>query len=483
MNHTIFHWGLLFWIGLRLCAGSSTPPNIVYILADDLGIGDLSCYGQTAFSTPHMDKMAAEGMRFTQHYAGAPICAPSRASLMTGMHLGHADIRSNRNDGNKPPYRGNHPLPADRMTIARALQQAGYETAFIGKWGLGGPRSSGAPWKQGFDHSYGFLDQMDAHFYYPPYLWNGEKIEPIPENADDKRSVYVHDLFTQQALTFLKQERDRPFFLYLAYTIPHAELLVPEEDLAPFRGKFKEVPYPFQPRRSHYAGQPEPLAAYAGMITRLDRDVGRILDLLRQNGLAENTLVIFSSDNGSAKEGGADPAHFNSSGGLRGFKRSVAEGGIRVPMIAWQPGTVPADTETGHVSAFWDVAPTLAEAAGVEWTGAKDGISFLPTLHGEPLKQTDHAYLFWGYGSMRAVRMGDWKGIYFHRKGRIELYNLIEDPAETTDLSSKRPDLVRIMERVMSEADVPHSDWKIARPVFEARLENRLRKPPTAETP
>ncbi len=469
MYHIFITWSAFFWLGVSICFGQSTPPNIIYILADDLGYGDLSCYGQRSFQTPHLDRMAREGMRFTQHYAGAPICAPSRASLMTGMHLGHADIRSNRNDGNKAPYRGNHPLPAGSMTMARALQQAGYDTAFIGKWGLGGPKSSGAPWKQGFEFSFGFLDQMDAHFYYPEQIWKNQDLLPIPENHKGARELYIHDVFTQEALSFVKAERDQPFFLYLAYTVPHAELLVPEEDLAPFRGKFQERPYPYQPKRSHYAGQPEPLAAYAGMITRMDRDVGRILELLREQGLAENTLVLFSSDNGPAKEGGADPVHFNSNAGLRGFKRSVAEGGIRVPMITWQPGTVPAGSESDHVSAFWDVAPTLADVAGVEWSGARDGISFLPTLQGQAEKQINHAYLFWAYGSMRALRMGDWKGIYFHRKGRIELFNLKEDPDETTDLSSERPDLVRVMEKVMSEADVPHPDWKIARPKFESR--------------
>lgn len=449
-------------------ANAAEKPNIIYILADDLGYGDLSCYGQKQFTTPHLDRMAQEGIRFTQHYAGSPICAPSRASLMTGLHLGHTEIRSNRNNGKQPPYRGNFPLSEDAITIPKVLKEQGYHTFAIGKWGLGGPESSGAAWKQGFDRFYGFLDQMDAHFYYPEFVWRGQEILEIPENKDGKRGLYSHTLFTDEALKFLKTEakKEQPFFLYLAYTIPHAELLAPEEDMKRFRGKFDETPYQYQPKRSHYAGQEEPKAAYVAMISRMDRDVGRILDTLKKEGLAENTLVIFSSDNGPAKEGGADPAYFDSSGGLRGFKRSVAEGGIRVPMIAWWPGQIKPGQISDHVSAFWDVGPTLAELAGTNWPAKTDGISFAPTLLGEDEKQTQHAYLFWAYGSMRAIRMGDWKGLYLHRDGDVALYNLKEDPAETTDLAEKYPVIQEIIRQAILAAETPHPDWKVAAPKY-----------------
>lgn len=461
---------LILSTSVQAGTGDNRPPNIIYILADDLGYGDLSCYGQEAFETPQLDRMAREGMRFTQHYAGAPICAPSRASLMTGLHVGNTEIRSNRNDGEEPPYRGNYPLPDDSVTIAEVLKGAGYQTALIGKWGLGGPRSTGAPWLQGFDFSYGFLDQMDAHFYYPEYMWRNEEIEWIPENRNGKRGCYSHDLLISEALKYIEsaKESKQPFFLYLSYTIPHAELLVPEAELAKFSGKFgEEEPYSYQPEVSHYAAQAKPKAAYAAMVSILDRDVGRIIDTLIKDGLQEDTLVIFSSDNGPAREGGANPEFFDSTAGLRGMKRSVAEGGIRVPMIAWWPGSIPAASETDHLSAFWDVGATLADLGGTEWPVKTDGLSFAPTLLGDTSKQSTPPYMFWAYGSQRAIRLGDWKGLYFHRKGALELYNLKVDPGETKDLANEYPVIHRIMMKALSEADTPHPDWKIARPKFE----------------
>src|SRR5262245_30609669 len=355
-----------------LAAQRPVPPNILLIQADDLGYGDLSAYGQSRFETPALDRMARDGIRFTQYYAGSTVCAPSRCALMTGQHTGHAWIRGN----------GEIPLRDADVTVAEVLKAAGYRTAVIGKWGLGVPGTPGQPDRQGFEYSFGFLDHRHAHRQYTDHLWrNGERV------STDLDRTYVNDLFTQETMAFIGREDRRPFFVYLNYTVPHAELRAPEDSIAPFRGRFPEKPFEntqadatptgseFDKPTLGYRSQPAPLAAFAGMITRMDRDIGRLLDLLDARGLDQRTLVLFISDNGPHSEGGGDPAFFKSSGGLRGIKRDLYEGGIRVPMIAKWPGTIPAGRVSDQAWAHWDVLPTLAELAGATPPAAIDGVS------------------------------------------------------------------------------------------------------------
>jgi arylsulfatase A-like enzyme len=407
-------------------------PNIIYILADDLGYGDLGCYGQQKIKTPNIDALAADGMRFTQHYAGSAVCAPSRCCLMTGLHTGHAYVRGNR--GVQPE--GQLPIPADTQTVAELLKKAGYATACIGKWGLGGPGTEGEPNRQGFDHWFGYLCQTQAHSYYPDHLWrNGERIA-----LDGK--TYSHDLFTKDALEFIRRSKDRPFFLYLPYTIPHAKLEVPE------LGEYAKAPWTDAQKKQ------------AAMISRMDRDVGRIAALLKETGIDKDTLVMFSSDNGAHGDAGT-LEHFSASGPLRGRKRDLYEGGIRVPMIARWTGRIAPGTATDHVSAFWDVLPTLAEIAGVEAPGGIDGISFLPTLlrQGE---QKKHSCLYWEFyerGGKQAVRMGDWKGVRLNVNNNagapIELYDLAKDLAEKKNVAAEHPQVVARIEKIMASAHRP----------------------------
>ncbi len=457
--------------GAETKATGTVRPNIIYILADDLGYGDLSCYGQTRFSTPHLDQMAAEGMRFTQHYAGSPVCAPSRAALMTGLHTGHALIRGNYETGPKGFGAGVELRPAD-STLAEVLKKAGYTTGLVGKWGLGVEGTTGEPTRQGFDYSFGFLNQGHAHFFYPEYLWrNGGKVE-LPGNRNGKREQYVQDLFTEEALTFLEKNKEnkQPFFLYLAYTIPHAELLHPDDEvLAQFKGRFPEKPYvkPSQGKRiddslGTYNSQATPRAAFAAMVTRLDQHVGRVLDQLKKLGLDENTIVIFTSDNGPHQEAGADPAFFNSAGPLRGVKRDLYEGGIRVPFIVRWPGTVKAGAVSNHVSAFWDFMPTAAELAGIQ-APPTDGISYLPELLGK--QQPQHPYLYWEFHenktSSQAIRMGDWKGFRPGPSQPLELYNLQPDAGERQNVAAAHPSVVAQLEEYLQKARTPSGIWRL----------------------
>lgn len=415
-------------------------PNIIYILADDLGYGDVGCYGQKEIFTPNIDRMAAEGMRFTRHYAGAPVCAPSRCSLLTGKHTGHAAIRGNR----EVLPEGQMALPPDELSAAAVLKGAGYSTGLVGKWGLGGPGSAGEPGRHGFDHWLAYLCQRQAHDYYPGHLWkNGRRLELGGR-------VYTHDLFTEEALRFIRARASRPFFLYLAYTIPHAELQVP--DLAPYAGKNWSV----EKKR------------YAAMITRMDRDIGKILDLLGELGLERRTLVVFSSDNGPHVEGGAHPSHFNSAGGLRGMKRDLYEGGIRVPMIARWPTAVKAGAVSDHVSAFWDVLPTLAELAGVDPPAGIDGLSMAPVLLGRKAAQRRHESLYWEFheqGGRQALLRGRWKAVRLDvrldPRAPLELYDLESDPSETTDLAQRRPEVAAEMARLMEDARTDSADFPL----------------------
>ncbi|MDP6373681.1 MAG: arylsulfatase [Vicinamibacterales bacterium] len=433
--------------------GVAIPPNVIYILADDLGYGDLGAYGQELIATPNLDRLAAVGLVFTQHYAGSTVCAPSRAVLMAGLHTGHTVIRGNR----EVQPEGQHPIPDSRVTLAERLKALGYQTAAIGKWGLGAPETEGVPTRQGFDYFFGYNDQREAHSYYPDHLWRNEAWVDLNDNREGARGTYSHDLLVEDTLRYVREAGDEPFFLYLPFTIPHAGLDVPEDSMAPYLGRFDETLWEGQRR---YITQATPRAAFAGMVSRLDRDVGRIVDQIDELGLAERTLVIFTSDNGPHQEAGADPVFFGSGGGLRGIKRDLYEGGIRVPMIARWPGTVAAGTTTDHVSAFWDVTPTMLELAGAPPAGGLDGVSFAPTLLNEP--QQRHEYLYWEFherGGKQAVRMGDWKAVRLNVEedpaGPVELYDLSTDPTEARDVAGEHPDVVARMVDVMREAHAP----------------------------
>lgn len=440
---------------------SKEKPNIIFILADDLGYGDLGCYGQEQIQTPNIDRMAAEGMRFTDHYAGSTVCAPSRCSLMTGFHTGHTYVRGNREI--KPM--GQLPLRPDTVTIPRLLKKAGYATALTGKWGLGGPGSSGIPNKQGFDYFYGYLCQRHAHNYYPEFLFRNEERVPLVGNkvaeprADGagvavERAQYSADLIAAEALQFIRNNKDRPFFLYFAATLPHAN------DEAGKNGM--EIPdYGIYEHRSW----PDPQKGHAAMISHLDRDVGRVMETLKKLGIDDKTLVFFTSDNGPHREGGANPEFFDSNGPLRGCKRDLYEGGIRVPLIARWPGRIKAGQLSHHVSAFWDFMPTFTELAGINYSGPTDGISIAPTLLGRPGQQKRHDFLYWEFhekGSKQAVRMGDWKAVRFGAKGKLELYNLKEDVGEKRNLAGRNPEIVARIEDYLKTARTKSQFWSIS---------------------
>jgi len=432
-------------------------PNIVYIIADDLGYGDLSCYGQTLFSTPNIDKMAEGGMLFTQHYAGTTVCAPSRSSLMTGQHTGHTPIRGNKEW--KPE--GQWPIPDSTFTMAEMLKDAGYVTGAFGKWGLGYPGSEGDPNMQGFDEFYGYNCQRLAHNYYPGHLWDNQTKVILEENTGDKFVQYAPKIIHERALQFIENNNPgvsgKPFFLFYPNVIPHAELLLPEENLAEFRGKFEpEKAYKgAEPgdngfRNGSYGTQPESHAAFAAMVTLLDTQVGEIMAKLTELGLEKNTLVIFTSDNGPHMEGGADPDYFNSNGPLKGYKRDLYEGGIRIPMVAFWDGKIVAGTRTDHISAFWDVMPTVAEMAGVDAPKNIDGISFLPTLLGE--NQREHDYLYWEFheqGGKKALRKDDWKLVQLQV---LELYDLSKDIGEENNVAAENPEVVKELLELMNGA-------------------------------
>lgn len=458
---TILARWLTGWGGLGLgcivldlapLARAAEQPNIVYIIADDLGYGDLGSYGQKLIRTPHLDRMAAEGMRFTQHYAGSSSCAPSRCVLMTGLHTGHALIRAN------PGAKANPLRPSD-TTIAEVLKSAGYATGGFGKWSLGETETTGAPWKKGFDLFFGYLNQTLAHKYYPEALMRNDQRVEIPENRSGKRGVYSPDLIMDAALQFVRDNRARPFFLYVPSTIPHAEVLVPEDSLAEYAGKWPE-PTPF-PGNKSFAAQAQPRAARAAMITRLDRDVGRIMALLDELKIADKTLILFTSDNGAANVGGLDPIFFNSSGPLRAAKFSFYEGGIRVPLVVRWPARIARGVVSPLVSDFCDMLPTFAELAGVATPSGLDGVSIVPTLVGNPSAQKHGRIFYWEHAGEQAVRTGDWKGYRRSPDKPVELYNLAEDIGETKNLAATNPERLAqvsallVSERVDSQA-FPH---------------------------
>ena len=430
-------------------------PSIIFVMCDDLGYGDLGCYGQQMIRTPNVDRMAAEGLLFRQHYAGSTVCAPSRCVLMTGLHTGHAYVRGNRET--KPM--GQLPLPPDTKTLPAIMKQAGYTTALIGKWGLGGPGTTGIPTKQGFDYFFGYLCQRHAHNYYPEFLFRNEERVPLPGNKTApewtdrgdgagvavKRGQYTHDLMAAEALAYVERNKAKPFFLYLALTIPHANNEAGEKGM--------EVP-----SQEPYADEKwgEPQRGHAAMITRMDRDIGRLLAKLKELAIDDTTLVFFTSDNGPHAEGGANPNFFKSAGPLRGYKRALYEGGIRVPMIARWPGKIKPGT-TDHISAFWDILPTCAELAGAPVPTKLDGISLLATLRGDEAGQKKHPYLYWEYnpGKTQAVRWVDWKAIRFLTSGKVELYNLATDLGEKKDVAGENPQILGRIKLLMNLARRP----------------------------
>lgn len=428
------------------------PPNIVLIVADDLGIGDLGCYGQKLIRTPNIDRLAAEGLRFTDAYSGCTVCAPSRSVLMTGYHMGHTSVRGNT---------GGQSLAESDITLAMALKQAGYATGGYGKWGLGDRGTPGAPPKKGFDEFFGYLHQVHAHNYYTPALVLNEEIVPLPENKGGKRGKYSQDVITEKALAFIERNAKQPFFCYFPSTMPHWELLVPEDSLAEYRGRFPEKG--FSRPGSRYADQPEMRAAYAAMVTRLDREVGRIVEQVRKVGQERNTLFVFTSDNGNAL-GILGEDYFNSSSGLRGHKQNLYEGGIRTPMIARWPGRVKAGAVSGLAWSFCDMLPTLAEVAGAKAPEGIDGISVAPTILGREQRRKPE-WLYWELPRwiakenrfadeipMQAARNGDWKVVRPKPGAALELYNLRTDRQESRDLARSEPEVLARMEAFLKTA-------------------------------
>ncbi len=435
-------------------------PNIILIVADDLGYGELGCFGQDKIKTPHLDQLAGEGMKLTQFYSGQAVCAPSRCVLMTGKHTGHAYIRSNREV--KPE--GQLPIPDDSYTIAEMMKQQGYATGAMGKWGLGPVGSSGDPNNQGLDLFFGYNCQRHAHNYYPRYLYKNEEKIPLPGNDRGLTGErYAADEMIVEALDFIRQNKDHPFFLYYPTPVPHLALQVPEDSMEQYIGKWDDPAYDGS---DGYLPHPTPKAAYAGMISRMDRDIGRMMKLLEELGLDENTLVLFTSDNGATHLKGPGVEFFNSNGGLRGKKGSLYEGGIRVPTIARWKGKIVPGTQTNHTSAFWDIMPTLADIAGGKAAEDTDGISFAPTLLGEG-KQKEHDYLYWefpSYGGQQAVRMGDWKGIRQNLQRKQgdkswQLYNIKNDRNETTDVVNEHPEIIRQIKQIAASARVPSEEF------------------------
>ncbi len=432
-------------------------PNIVFVMADDLGWNELGCYGQEKIRTPNVDRMAAEGMRFTQYYAGSAVCAPSRCVLLTGKHGGHAYVRDNHGMGERDAFAGQLPIPSDEMTMAEMLKREGYATGCFGKWGLGAPGSTGDPLKHGFDRFYGYNCQSHAHNLYPRFLIDQDERVPLEGNTRGLTGEqYAPQRIADEMLRFVREHKDEPFFLYYPTVIPHLALQVPEEELATYAGQWDETPY----SGKSYLPHPTPKACYAAMITFMDKQVGRLMALLKELGLDDNTIVFFTSDNGTTHLGEqVDYTFFESVGPLRGLKGSLYEGGIRVPMIVRWPGRIAPATQSEHLAAHYDVPATLAALAGCAPPPDTDGVSFLPELLGKTSEQPMHDYLFWdfhGYGGQVAVRMGEWKGIkkdlIKEPDASLELYNLQEDIAEQHNVARDRPDIARQIEEIMVEA-------------------------------
>lgn len=478
----------------KVSQAQSQKPNIIYIYADDMGYGELGCYGQQKIKTPNIDKLAKEGIRFTQHYTSAPVCAPARGMLMTGKNSGHAYIRGNYELGGfeDETEGGQMPLPEGTFTIAKMLKSVGYTTGMVGKWGLGMNNTTGDPNKQGFDYYYGYLDQKQAHNFYPTHLWENGKWDTlrnpfiyvhnaIPANSPDsafdyyKGKDYSVTKMAEKTLAFIKENKNKPFFLYLPYTGPHVSLQAPEEAVKEYIGQFDEQPYYGQ---NGYAPCKYPLSTYAAMITYMDKQVGRIMALLKELNLDKNTIVMFSSDNGTTFDvGGVNAKYFNLTGRLRGRKQDLYEGGIKEPFIARWPGKIPAGKTTDLISIQYDLMATLSQLTGAKaWPN--DGVSFLPTLLGHDKKQKQHEYLYFEFpekGGQVAIRMGNWKGVKSHMKKNKnapwEIYNLATDVQETTDVAAQHPDLAKRFEEILKIEHQPShiKEWEFVNPKFSAK--------------
>ena len=469
----------------------SQPPNIIYILADDLGYGEIGAYGQEKIQTPNLDRLASGGMRFTQHYTGAPVCAPSRYMFLTGTHAGHSYIRGNYELGQFEDENegGQMPIPETTPTLAKMLKKAGYQTALVGKWGLGMNGTSGSPLLQGFDYYYGYLDQKQAHNYYPTHLWENDEVAPLnndyflvhnrieegsEQDAFDqfKGKDYAPDRMIDKALHFLDTTSvEKPFFLYYPSPIPHVSLQVPDSLIDHYRNQFDETPY-YGDRG--YAAHQYPRAAYAAMITHLDTEVGKIWEAVKSRGQEENTIILFTSDNGPTFAGGVDAEYFNSAAGFRGLKMDVYEGGIRIPFIAYWKGKIVPGSNSNLVSGHWDMFNTFAALSGQKQT-SPDGVSLLPELLGKE-GQEQREFIYFEYPEKRgqiALRMGDWKGVKIDIKTNTnaswELYDLKNDPTEKNDLASQNPGVVKKIDSIQRKAHRhPHiREWEFIDPKFK----------------
>ena len=445
LGYKLISFFFVFSIITQVYSNSKTlnkKTNVIYILCDDLGYGEVGYNGQKLIKTPELDELASKGIKFTDHYCGNAVCAPSRASLLTGKHPGHAYIRSN-----SPGYPdGQTPIPSEIETLGKLMQRAGYKTACIGKWGLGSYINTGNPNKQGFDLFYGYTDQRKAHNYYPKYLWlNGEK--QMLNNNNGKQNEYSHDLFTSKAVNYINENKDNAFFLYLAYTIPHLKWQVPDLN------QYKNEDWPMN------------MKIQAAMISRMSKDVGRISKLLEELGIDKNTLIIFSSDNGAHGKG-ETLQFFKSSGNLKGKKRDMYDGGVRSPTFAYWPGTIIENQVSDHISAFWDILPTFSELTGEPIKGETDGISMLPIFLGKANKQEQHTHLYWELYESKpncAVRYGQWKAVVNdRRKGfNIELYNVKQDQGEQNNVAQKFPEIVKEIKKLMLKSHVKNDFWDI----------------------
>lgn len=467
--------GLLLF---TITASAQRKPNIIFIYADDLGVGEVGVYGQKKIKTPHLDRLAKEGVQFSNYYTSTPVCAPARCMLMTGRHGGHSYIRGNYELGgfSDSLEGGQMPLPEGTITIGRMLQQAGYKTAAIGKWGLGMHYSTGNPNSQGFDYFYGYLDQKQAHNLYPSHLWeNGrwdtlhnpyinvhKRLDPATAKEEDfayyKGNAYAIDEMTDKAVDFLQQHHQSPFFLYLPYTLPHVSLQAPDAAVQQYVGQFKEQPYY---GAQSYASTQHPLSTYAAMITYLDAQVGIIMEQVKKLGLNEQTIIMFSSDNGTTFNGGVNAAFFNSVGGLRGLKMDLYEGGIREPFIARWPGKIPAGSTSALLSVQYDMMATFAAIAGIE-APPNDGISLLPEMTGNKTAQEKREYIYFEYpekGGQVAIRMGNWKAIKTGLKANLhkdwELYDLSNDPAEKNNIAAAHPALIPVLDAIVKKEHRP----------------------------
>lgn len=448
---------LLLLVVSLLPAGEATKPNIIHILADDLGWADLGCYGQKVIRTPVLDRLASEGLRLTQHYAGSTVCGPSRSALLTGRHTGHCPVRGNGRLLEK--------TESDEVLVPMVLKAAGYRTAMIGKSSIYCSDTAYAlPNESGFDHFFGYLSHRQAHHPFPPFLARNGRSVDYPNNRQHDGDSDAHALIIDDALAWITANRTGPFYLHLSVTIPHASLYAPEEFKAPYRGQVEEPAHLRE--QKYYRTEKEPKATFAGMVARLDRDVGRVVELLKQLGIERDTLIVFTSDNGACDEGGHQEADFTSSGPLRGVKRDLYEGGIRSPFIAWWPGTIAAGRTSDHVSAGWDFMPTFAELAKATPPQDIDGISLVPTLLGTD-GQRQHTHLYWEFyeqGGKRAVRFGDWKAIQLgldkSLDGPVEVYDLGKDLGETTNLADRHPEVVAQAKELFKTSRTPSQEWK-----------------------